>query len=55
MIFTYVDEKRRRRLTLDLYRPAEPDGPLPSPRLDGAGNAALMAAVPVCLPDGGVL
>ena len=30
MIFTYVDEKRRRRLTLDLYRPAEPDGPLPS-------------------------
>ncbi len=27
MIFTYVDEKKRRRLTLDLYRPAEGKGP----------------------------
>jgi pectinesterase len=29
MIFTYVDEKKRRRLTLDLYRPAEGKGPYP--------------------------
>lgn len=30
IIFNYVDEKRRRRLTLDLYRPAEGDGPFPA-------------------------
>jgi pectinesterase len=30
MIFTYVDEKRRRRLTLDLYKPEKQDGPLPA-------------------------
>ncbi|WP_419192669.1 alpha/beta hydrolase fold domain-containing protein [Kolteria novifilia] len=29
-IFTYVDEKRRRRLTLDVYRPAEGEGPFPA-------------------------
>ena len=29
MIFTYVDEKKRRRLTLDLYRPTEGKGPYP--------------------------
>lgn len=29
MMFTYVDEKRRRRLTLDLYRP-EGEGPFPA-------------------------
>ena len=26
-IFTYVDEKKRRRLTLDVYRPANGEGP----------------------------
>ncbi|MDF1851157.1 MAG: alpha/beta hydrolase [Verrucomicrobiales bacterium] len=30
MIFTYVDEKKRRRLTLDVFRPAEGDGPYPA-------------------------
>lgn len=30
MIFTYVDEKKRRRLTLDLYRPADGEGPYPA-------------------------
>lgn len=30
IIFTYVDEKRRRRLTLDLYRPAKGKGPFPA-------------------------
>ena len=30
MIFTYVDEKRRRRLSLDLYKPEKQDGPLPA-------------------------
>ena len=30
VIFTYVDEKRRRRLSLDLYKPAKQDGPLPA-------------------------
>ncbi|MEM7601435.1 MAG: alpha/beta hydrolase [Verrucomicrobiota bacterium] len=29
-IFTYVDEKRRRRLTLDVYRPAIGEGPFPA-------------------------
>jgi len=29
-LFTYVDEKRRRRLTLDLYRPATGEGPHPA-------------------------
>ncbi len=29
-IFTYVDEKKRRRLTLDIYRPAQGDGPYPA-------------------------
>ena len=30
IIFTYVDEKKRRRLTLDLYRPAKGKGPYPA-------------------------
>ena len=30
IMFTYVDEKKRRRLTLDLYRPAEAKGPCPA-------------------------
>ena len=30
MIFTYVDEKKRRRLTLDLYRPTTAQGPRPA-------------------------
>ncbi len=30
IIFTYVDEKRRRRLTLDLYRPDETQGEAPA-------------------------
>lgn len=30
VIFTYVDEKHRRRLTLDLYRPEEKVDPLPA-------------------------
>lgn len=30
VIFTYVDEKRRRRLTLDVYQPAGGDGPFPA-------------------------
>ena len=30
VIFTYVDEKRRRRLTLDLYKPAKHSGTLPA-------------------------
>lgn len=30
MIFTYVDEKKRRRLTLDLYRPLTAQGPCPA-------------------------
>ncbi|MEX2578067.1 MAG: alpha/beta hydrolase [Verrucomicrobiales bacterium] len=30
MIFTYVDERRRRRLSLDLYRPAADSGPRPA-------------------------
>lgn len=29
IIFTYVDEKRRRRLTLDLYKPLKANEPLP--------------------------
>ncbi|MEM0968133.1 MAG: alpha/beta hydrolase, partial [Verrucomicrobiota bacterium] len=29
-IFTYVDKKRRRRLTLDVYRPAAGEGPFPA-------------------------
>lgn len=29
-IFTYVDEKKRRRLTLDVYRPATGEGPYPA-------------------------
>jgi pectinesterase len=29
-IFTYVDEKKRRRLTLDVYRPAAEKGPYPA-------------------------
>ncbi|MEM1444019.1 MAG: alpha/beta hydrolase, partial [Verrucomicrobiota bacterium] len=28
-IFTYVDEKKQRRLTADVYRPAEGEGPYP--------------------------
>lgn len=30
IIFTYVDEKHRRRLSLDLYKPAEHEGKLPA-------------------------
>ncbi|MCH2061255.1 MAG: alpha/beta hydrolase [Verrucomicrobiales bacterium] len=30
IMFTYVDEKKRRRLTLDLYRPTEAQGPCPA-------------------------
>ena len=30
VIYTYVDEKKRRRLTLDVYRPAEGEGPFPT-------------------------
>jgi len=30
IMFTYVDEKQRRRLTLDLYRPAKGKGPHPA-------------------------
>ncbi len=30
VIFTYVDEKRRRRLSLDLYKPAKHEGNLPA-------------------------
>lgn len=30
VIFTYVDDKRRRRLSLDLYKPAKQQGPLPA-------------------------
>ncbi|MFT5127784.1 MAG: acetyl esterase/lipase [Rhodothermales bacterium] len=30
IIFTYVDEKKRRRLTCDLYRPATGSGPFPA-------------------------
>lgn len=30
VIYTYVDEKHRRRMTLDLYRPAAQEGPLPA-------------------------
>jgi pectinesterase len=30
IIFTYVDEKRRRRLTLDVYRPLDGEGPFPA-------------------------
>lgn len=30
MIFTYVDQKRRRRLTLDVYRPLNDDDPAPA-------------------------
>jgi pectinesterase len=29
MIFTYVDEKKGRRLTCDVYRPASSKGPFP--------------------------
>lgn len=29
-IFTYVDEEKRRRLTADVYRPAEGEGPYPA-------------------------
>ena len=30
VIFTYVDDKRRRRLSLDLYKPAKQQSPLPA-------------------------